>query len=349
MGGPPSFTSSSSSSGGGSGETILRPAALSISSSAGGISRKRRRSRKKRTCLERLQTLCCCLHSLVPRQYRQLLFGGAAAAAEGRQQQWEQGEEEAEEEEEYDFDEEEREEERGMYEMVPPSPQAGEDDDVCLLMGPAGVKLEKSGGAGAAAAAAVAPSREATTVAAAARGRETRKGVMSTTLRKDGGIVRGKKVEETKDEAGEGGEVRAVVENVPHECVICLEEFTRENPEMHTRKDLRGREGGRERVREGRRVCKGFEKCFSPHFSLSLLPIIFLSFPRHETHTHNPVCSCGENRARFHYPCLLLYLERGSRGPQQQRRGEGGRERGGRQYQPLCPTCRGPLFYEEMA
>ena len=195
--------------------------------------------------------LCCCLHSLIPRQYRQALFGGAAAAG-GRQQQWEQGEDEEEDDvEEYDFDGEEGGEEGGMYEMVPPSPQAGDDDDVCLLMGPAGVKLEKSAGAGAVAAA-VAPSIEATTVAAAARGRETRKGVMAMTLRKDGGIVRGKKVEETKDEAEEGGEVRAVVENVPHECVICLEEFTRENPEMHTRKDLRGKKGGR----EGRRVCK---------------------------------------------------------------------------------------------
>ena len=52
------------------------------------------------------------------------------------------------------------------------------------------------------------------------------------TLRKGGEIVGGKKVEEVKEEAEEGEE------KVPHECVICLEEFTRENPEMHTRKHL---------------------------------------------------------------------------------------------------------------
>jgi hypothetical protein len=42
-----------------------------------------------------------------------------------------------------------------------------------------------------------------------------------------------------------------------------------------------------------------------------------------EMHT---LCACGENRCRFHYPCLLAYIERsGSR----------------------CPACRAPLYFEE--
>ena len=45
------------------------------------------------------------------------------------------------------------------------------------------------------------------------------------------------------------------------------------------------------------------------------------------------LCSCGENRARFHYPCLIEYIQRSSR----RRRGP-----------PVCPTCRGPLYFEEL-
>ena len=61
-----------------------------------------------------------------------------------------------------------------------------------------------------------------------------------TTLRKGGEVevVGGKNVEETKEEAREREEGRVAAENVAHECVICLEEFTMENPEMHTRKGL---------------------------------------------------------------------------------------------------------------
>ena len=39
------------------------------------------------------------------------------------------------------------------------------------------------------------------------------------------------------------------------------------------------------------------------------------------------LCSCGENRARFHYPCLLTYLDK---------------------KKAICPTCRGPLYFQEM-
>lgn len=55
------------------------------------------------------------------------------------------------------------------------------------------------------------------------------------------------------------------------ECVICLEEFSNENPAMHT------------------------------------------------------LCACGENKALFHYPCLLLWLEN----------------------KRTCPSCSSELFYEE--
>jgi hypothetical protein len=54
------------------------------------------------------------------------------------------------------------------------------------------------------------------------------------------------------------------------ECVICLGEFTKQNPVMPT------------------------------------------------------LCSCGENRAKFHYPCLLLYLNKKS----------------------VCPSCNSTLFYQ---
>eukprot|EP00624_Nannochloropsis_granulata_P005697 evm.model.NODE_40523_length_19106_cov_31.366533.3 len=111
--------------------------------------------------------LCCCIHSLIPRQYRQVLFGGGGAA--GRLQPWEEEEDEEDENEEYGLDTEERQHE-GMYEMVPSSPHIEDDDDVCLLMGPAGVKLQKSAKAGAAAAAA--PSSEVTTGAVKAKDME---------------------------------------------------------------------------------------------------------------------------------------------------------------------------------
>ena len=58
------------------------------------------------------------------------------------------------------------------------------------------------------------------------------------------------------------------------ECVICMEAFTADNPEMRT------------------------------------------------------LCACGENRARFHYPCLLSYLARS-------------------EFGSSCPSCRSPLYYEE--
>lgn len=183
--------------------------------------------------MERVQTLCCCLHSLVPRHYRHLLFGGAVAGwvDEGRQQQWERGEEDEEEEEDENYNEygEGALEggEGGMYEMVPPSLQAA-DDDVCLLMGPAGgVKLQNSAGA------AQAPALPATFLVAA-KGTEhrERRGGRMTTIQKRGEKMRVGKEEEVKEEEQEGGQEQ----NVPHECVICLEEFTRENPEMHTRK-----------------------------------------------------------------------------------------------------------------
>lgn len=37
------------------------------------------------------------------------------------------------------------------------------------------------------------------------------------------------------------------------------------------------------------------------------------------------LCQCGVNKTCFHYPCLLTWTERNDH----------------------CPTCRGPLFYEE--
>jgi len=85
--------------------------------------------------------------------------------------------------------------------------------------------------------------------------------------------------------------------------------------------------------------------------TLMLTSFSFPYSPLPTPETTHTVCSCGENRARFHYPCLLLYLERGPRRRQQQeqRRGEGGREGRGRQSQHVCPTCRGPLYWEEMA
>ena len=58
------------------------------------------------------------------------------------------------------------------------------------------------------------------------------------------------------------------------ECVICMDPFDDDNPEMRT------------------------------------------------------LCACGENRTRFHYPCLLLYLTR----PESNQ---------------SCPTCRSQLYYEE--
>lgn len=61
----------------------------------------------------------------------------------------------------------------------------------------------------------------------------------------------------------------AVVHRSP-ECVICMEEFSTENPRMPT------------------------------------------------------LCACGENRTMFHYPCLLLWLEKKS----------------------TCPSCSSSLFYE---
>ncbi|GAB5034036.1 Hypothetical protein NocV09_01601470 [Nannochloropsis oceanica] len=232
-----------------------------------------------------------------------MLFGGGDAA--GRLQPWDEEEDEEDENEEYGLGEGEGQEE-GMYEMVPSSPQIEDDDDVCLLMGPAGVKLQRSAGAGkaaaaeaAAAAAAAAPVREATTGTVTAKDIETRVEINSLALQrrgnKTGVVVPRAKTKETKDEGDEREEVGAAGHEA-HECVICLEEFTRENPEMHT------------------------------------------------------LCSCGENRARFHYPCLLIYLERGPRGrreEQRRRRGEEEGEGGNEQY--LCPTCRGPLYWEEMA
>jgi hypothetical protein len=54
------------------------------------------------------------------------------------------------------------------------------------------------------------------------------------------------------------------------ECVICLEEFSSENPQVST------------------------------------------------------LCQCGENRSKFHYPCLLMWMQK----------------------KPVCPTCDQTLFYE---
>jgi hypothetical protein len=36
------------------------------------------------------------------------------------------------------------------------------------------------------------------------------------------------------------------------------------------------------------------------------------------------LCSCGENKSKFHYPCLLLWMER----------------------KPVCPTCDAPIFFQ---
>lgn len=54
------------------------------------------------------------------------------------------------------------------------------------------------------------------------------------------------------------------------ECVICLEEFSKENPLIHT------------------------------------------------------LCACGENKTLFHYPCLLLWLEKKN----------------------ICPNCSSTLFFQ---
>jgi hypothetical protein len=47
-----------------------------------------------------------------------------------------------------------------------------------------------------------------------------------------------------------------------------------------------------------------------------------------EFSVHNPVmptlCSCGENKAKFHYPCLLIWLEKKN----------------------TCPACDQTLFYQ---
>lgn len=39
------------------------------------------------------------------------------------------------------------------------------------------------------------------------------------------------------------------------------------------------------------------------------------------------LCSCGENRTKFHYPCLLMWLEK----------------------KPVCPTCDSSIFYQVRA
>lgn len=60
-------------------------------------------------------------------------------------------------------------------------------------------------------------------------------------------------------------------QHLPPECVICLDEFSADNPKVHT------------------------------------------------------LCQCGENKACFHFPCLLAWLD----------------------HRPTCPTCAAVLYYEE--
>lgn len=200
--------------------------------------------------------LCCCLHSLVPRVYRDSILGTRAA---GRQPRWLEEDEEEEEEEEkirqqgqrgrdgdrkngYEGNEKEREQ---LYEMVPISPREEEESDVRILLDTTHALKKsydlstclppphQSGGS----------SQGAKGTSCASRVDPEGAGTVEKSI--DGAPWRweesvGWRREGGKGKGGEGGEASKAM--LP-ECVICLEEFTEENPEIPTREEGGGGRG----------------------------------------------------------------------------------------------------------
>ncbi|TFJ82841.1 hypothetical protein NSK_005848 [Nannochloropsis salina CCMP1776] len=205
--------------------------------------------------------LCCCLHSLVPRVYRDSILGTRAA---GRQPRWlEEDEEEEEEEEEgeekigqqgqrgrdgdrkvgYEGNEKER---RQLYEMVPISPREEEESDVRVLLDTSHALKKKSYDLSAC----LPPPPRSSGSSQRVKGtscasRVDPEGAGTVEKSIDGAPWRWEESVSWRREGGKGkgGEEGEASRAMLPECVICLEEFTEENPEIPTREEGGGAGG----------------------------------------------------------------------------------------------------------